>query len=180
MITLDLRGSGHAEPSLTCPEVHELNVGPFAAEIDQTTAEGRAMRLAAIERCRDRLVADGVNLSAYGADEAAQDLEDLRVALGIDQWNLVVGEYGSKLAQILARDHPEGIRSVVVNATPVPLQADWFGDLAANAAGGWAALVASCEADAGVRRRLRRPVRAVRGDGHRPHRQATPSRRRPP
>ena len=149
VITLDLRGSGLAEPALTCPEVTELNRGPFAAEIDETTPEGRSMRLDAIEQCHDRLVADGVDLSAYAADDAAQDLEDLRVALGVERWNIVAGEYGSKLAQILARDHPEGVRTVIVNSTPIPLQADWFSDLAANAAGGWAALVAACFADSG-------------------------------
>jgi pimeloyl-ACP methyl ester carboxylesterase len=126
-----------------------MNGGAFAAEIDETTAEGRAMRLDAIARCHDRLVADGIDLSAYGADDAAQDLDDLRVALGVEQWNLVVGEYGSKLAQILARDHPDSVRSVVVASTPIPLQADWFADLAGNAAGGWAAIVAACAADAG-------------------------------
>jgi len=158
VITLDLRGSGLAEPSLACPEVTELNVewaaadptiGPFIADVDETSPEGRRMRLDAIQRCHDRLINDGVNLSAFGADDAAQDLEDLRIALGLEQWNIVAGEYGSKLAQILARDHPEGVRSVLVNATPVPLQADWFADLAPNAARAWSALVAACEADAG-------------------------------
>jgi pimeloyl-ACP methyl ester carboxylesterase len=149
VITLDLRGTGLAEPALTCPEVTELNRGPFAEDVDETTPEGRSMRLDAIGRCRDRLVADGVDLSAYAADDAAEDLEDLRVALGVEQWNIVAGEYGSKLAQLLARDHPEGVRTVVVNSTPIPLQADWFSDLAANAAGGWAAVVAACTSDSG-------------------------------
>ena len=87
------------------------------------------MRLNTIRQCHDRLVDEGVDLSAFASADAAEDLEDLRVALGVDQWNLVVGEYGSMLAQIVVRDHPEGVRSVVVNSTPVPLQADWFGIL---------------------------------------------------
>lgn len=149
VITLDLRGTGGAEPSLACPEVTELNTGAFAADVDETSPEGRAMRLAAIGRCRDRLVAHGVDLSAYTSADAAQDIEDLRLALGIEQWNLVAGEYGSKLAQLLLRDHPDGVRSVVINATPVPLQADWFADLAPNAHRAWSALVAACDADAG-------------------------------
>jgi pimeloyl-ACP methyl ester carboxylesterase len=149
VITLDLRGTGYATPSLGCPELTELNGGAFAAEIDETTAEGRAMRLDAIAQCHDRLVADGVDLSAYGADDAAQDLDDLRVALGVEQWNLVVGDHGSKLAQILARDHSASVRSVVVASTPIPLQADFFAGLAGNAAGGWGAIVAACADDAG-------------------------------
>ena len=147
VITLDLRGSGLAEPSLACPEVTSLDTGVFAAEIDETSPQGRAMRLDAIKQCHDRLVAEGVNLSAYASEDAARDLEDLRVALGVKQWNLVAGEYGSKLAQILARDFHDSVRSVVVNSTPVPLQADWFADLAPNADRGWKALVAKCDAD---------------------------------
>jgi pimeloyl-ACP methyl ester carboxylesterase len=149
VITLDLRGSGLAEPTLACPEVTDLNTGAFAAEIDETSPEGRTMRLDTIRQCHDRLVDEGVDLSAFASADAAEDLEDLRLALGVERWNLVVGEYGSRLAQILARDHPEGVRSVVVNSTPVPLQADWFADLAPNAARGWSALIATCEADAG-------------------------------
>ncbi len=149
VITLDLRGSGLAEPSLACPEVTALNTGVFAAEIDETSPEGRAMRLDAIKQCHDRLAADGVNLSAYASEDAARDLEDLRVALGLKQWNIVAGEYGSKLAQILARDFPDSVRTVVVNSTPVPLQADWFADLAPNASRAWTALVDKCKADTG-------------------------------
>jgi pimeloyl-ACP methyl ester carboxylesterase len=144
-----LRGSGLAEPSLACPEVTSLDTGVFAAEIDETSPEGRAMRLDAIKQCHDRLVADGVDLSAYASEDAARDLEDLRVALGIKQWNIVGGEYGSKLAQILARDFHDSVRTVVVNSTPVPLQADWFADLAPNASRAWTALVDKCDADTG-------------------------------
>ena len=148
VITLDLRGTGGAEPVLDCPEVVDLNTGAFL-EVDETTAEGRAMRRDAVEQCHDRLVADGVDLSSYSADDAARDLDDLRVALGIEQWNIVAGEYGSKLAQILARDEPASVRSVIVNAGPIPLQADWFADLAGNAERGWLALAAACAADSG-------------------------------
>ena len=108
------------------------------------------MRLDAVQQCHDRLVADGVDLSSYAADDAARDLDDLRVALGVEQWNIVAGEYGSKLAQILARDHPDErpFRRRQLHARS-RLQADWFADLAANAARGWMALVAACAADAG-------------------------------
>jgi pimeloyl-ACP methyl ester carboxylesterase len=147
-ITLEMRGTGFSEPSLKCDEVSELNGQVFAADVDPTSDEGRVMRLDAVRACHDRLIADGVDLSAYASQDAAQDLEDLREALGISQWNLVVGEYASKLAQLLARDNPETLRSVVALAQPVPLQADWFADQAGNAWRGWSALVDGCTADA--------------------------------
>jgi pimeloyl-ACP methyl ester carboxylesterase len=148
VITLDVRGTGFSEPNLDCQEVDDLNKGAFAAEVDPTSDEGRGMRLEAVGSCRERLVADGVDLAAYASEDAAQDLEDLRQVLGVQQWNLVVGEYPSKLAQLLARDHPETIRSVIVHAQPLPLQADWFADQATNAWRGWSALVDGCAADA--------------------------------
>ncbi len=47
------------------------------------------------------------------------------MALGIDEWNA----YGSKLAQVVLRDHPEGIRSVVLDSvSPANLNIveDWW------------------------------------------------------
>ena len=149
VIVMDYRGTGDAEPLLDCPEVNDLNVGAFAADVDPTSTEGRSMRLDAVTACRARLTAAGIDLAAFASQDAAQDLDDLRSALGIDQWNMIVGEYGSKLAQILAHDHPATVRSVLVQAQAVPLQADWFGDAAANALRGWTAMVDACERDAG-------------------------------
>ena len=72
----------------------------------------------------------------------------------------------------------DGVRAVVVNSTPVPLQVDWFADLAPNAAQAWDAL-----ADALCRRRrlragLPRSRRASRSPGGRPHRRPPKRRRR--
>ncbi len=44
----------------------------------------------------------------------------LRVALGIDSWNVYGVSYGSKLALIVLRDHPQGIRSVVLDSVSPP------------------------------------------------------------
>ena len=169
VVTLNLRGTGLAEPVLTCPEVTDLNIGAFAADIDETTPEGRAMRSTRSSGATTDSSVEGVDLSAYAADDARHDLEDLRIALGVEQWNIVAGEYGSKLAQILARDFPDSVRAVVVNSTPVPLQVDWFADLAPNAAQAWdrsPARVPPTPAPRG----LPRSRRASRSPGGRPHR----------
>ena len=71
---------------------------------------------AAIKACRDRLAATGVDLAAYNSTENAADIADLRVALGIDSWNVYGVSYGSKLALIVLRNHPQGIRSVVLDS----------------------------------------------------------------
>ena len=87
--------------------MHDSVSVPFAAE--STTA----MDSAALQACRDRLAATGVDLAAYNSTENAADIADLRVALGIDTWNVYGVSYGSRLASTVLRDHPQGIRSVI-------------------------------------------------------------------
>lgn len=106
LILLDQRGTGYSLPSLNCPELEE-------------TGEG------ATQECHDRLVREGVNLQAYNSAENAADIADLRVALGYDEWNLFGISYGTRLALTVMRDHPEGIRSVVIDSVYPPEVQSW-------------------------------------------------------
>ena len=72
--------------------------------------------LAATEACHRDLAATGADLSAYNSTESAADFADLRKVLGFDVWNVYGTSYGSYVAQTLMRDHPEGIRSVVLDS----------------------------------------------------------------
>jgi pimeloyl-ACP methyl ester carboxylesterase len=118
VIFVDQRGTHRADPRLGCPEWEQFgydSVGlPFAAE---STV---AIETAAIKKCRDRLVATGFDLAAYNSAENAADIADLKRALGIDSWNVYGVSYGSKLALIVLRDHPQGIRSVVLDSVSPP------------------------------------------------------------
>ena len=100
----------------------------------------------ALMACRDRLVAEGRNLSAYTTRQNAADVEAIRVALGYDQVNLHGGSYGSLLAQAVMRDHPERIRSVVMNSV-VPLEKSLFIDTSTVATEGVMRLIDACAAD---------------------------------
>ena len=129
LIVLDQRGTGYSEPSLDCPEAEgqwfqdwEQNLS--IKEADQNYAK-------ALQTCRDRLVAEGVNLSAYTSAASAADVEDLRKALGYPQWNLYGISYGTKLALTVMRDYPEGVRSVILDSV-YPLQADLFASIPSN------------------------------------------------
>jgi pimeloyl-ACP methyl ester carboxylesterase len=118
VIFVDQRGTHRAEPRLGCPGWEQFlydSVGtPFAA--NSTTAGDSA----AIEECHDHWAARGVDLAAYNTTENAADIADLRVALGIDRWNVYGVSYGSKLALILLRNHPQGIRSVILDSVSPP------------------------------------------------------------
>ena len=75
---------------------------------------------AAARTCHDRLVAAGVDLSAYNTTENAADFADLRRVLGIQEWNVYGYSYGSNLALSLMRDHPDGIRTVTIDSVVPP------------------------------------------------------------
>ncbi len=118
LILFDQRGVGFSTPSLDCPEEREWAFSVL--DVEMTPEEERSSELRAIEECRDRLTAQGVDLAQYNSRENAADVADLRMALGLDEVNLLGISYGTRLAATVMRDHPEGIRSVVLDSTYSP------------------------------------------------------------
>lgn len=144
-IMFDQRGTGYSEPSLACPELIDLTLDTL--DDDLTVEEGQQLQLDALTACHDRLVAEGVDLTAYNSAESAADVADLRVALGYDEWNLYGISYGTRLAQTIVRDYPEGIRSVILDST-YPLAANLQTETAVNADRAFSVFFAGCAADA--------------------------------
>jgi pimeloyl-ACP methyl ester carboxylesterase len=108
------RGTMFSEPALTCVAEDD-----FARELLGLRFYSEATKrahLAATEACHRELAATGADLSAYNSTESAADFADLRKVLGFEAWNVYGNSYGSYLAQTLIRDHPEGIRSVVLDS----------------------------------------------------------------
>jgi pimeloyl-ACP methyl ester carboxylesterase len=81
--------------------------------------------------CAAGLRKAGVNLDAYSSAETASDLDDLRRVLGYRSWNIFGLSYGTRLALTVLRDHPEGIRSVILDST-LPPEVDFDEDASAN------------------------------------------------
>jgi pimeloyl-ACP methyl ester carboxylesterase len=145
VIFVDQRGTHRADPLLACPEWEQFLFDsvslPFAAE--STAVADAAM----LKQCQQRLVATGVDLAAYNSTENAADIADLRVALGIDRWNVYGVSYGSRLALIVLRDHPQGIRSVVLDSVSPPtvnIVEMWWSAPASS----FKAIFAACAAEA--------------------------------
>ncbi len=137
------RGTMLSEPALTCaaPDAfaRELLGMRFYSE-----ATERA-HLAATQACHRALMATGADLSAYNSTESAADFADLRQALGLDAWNVYATSYGSYLAQTLMRDHPEGIRAVVLDSvlpTTYNVAQNWQ-----NASDGFGNIFQACAAE---------------------------------
>jgi pimeloyl-ACP methyl ester carboxylesterase len=67
--------------------------------------------------CRDRLVAAGVDLAAYNTAEDADDIADLRRALGYERWLVYGISYGGRLAQQVLRGDEAGLAGVVLDSS---------------------------------------------------------------
>ena len=114
VILFDQRGTGKSDPSLDCPELHEATSTILGAA-DSFTAEGKLLN-DALFACRDRLRGTGVDLEQYNTIAVADDAADLRTAMGIKEWNLFGVSYGTTVALATMRQHPEGVRSVVIDS----------------------------------------------------------------
>ena len=102
IILIDQRGTGYSYPSLDCSDVDG------GGDDDMMRA------------CYDWLVGEGIDLSAYNSVTNAADIADLRRALGLEAVNLYGVSYGTRLALIVMRDHPDGIRGVVLDSVFPP------------------------------------------------------------
>lgn len=104
VIYVDHRGSTPwGKPDMSCQEFPE---GLEAANPKVDPAK--------VETCRKSLT-ERMDVNAYGAFEAAQDLKDLRQALGIERWNVYGVSYGTTIAQRLNYIDGEAIRAIVLD-----------------------------------------------------------------
>jgi pimeloyl-ACP methyl ester carboxylesterase len=134
LILLDQRGTGYSTPSLACPE---------AVEVVETSPDAD---LEALRACHDRLVGEGVDLTAHSTPEIAADVADLRLAMGFDEYNVLSVSYGTRVALRLLDLAPEGLRSVVLDSV-YPPDVVALESQAANAAAAISALLDACRAE---------------------------------
>lgn len=103
-------GAGGEEIDLTA----ELND-------DQLMQEARQAVGADTRRCVNEITAQGIDLRQYNSIASANDAVALMNALGYPTYNLFGISYGTRLALVIMRDHPEaGIRSVVLDSSFPP------------------------------------------------------------
>jgi pimeloyl-ACP methyl ester carboxylesterase len=144
-IMFNQRGTHYAEPFLACPGRTEFQWE--LAEQELALEERNQAEVEFLLDCQDDLLSQGINLSAYNSAENAADVNDLRVALGYEQINLYGISYGSRLALTVMRDHPQGIRSAILDGV-LPPQANLNQDIAMNAYRALNTVFEDCEADA--------------------------------
>jgi pimeloyl-ACP methyl ester carboxylesterase len=126
-LVVSQRGTMFSEPALTCAA--EDNFARELLGLRLYSEATKRAHLAATEACHRELAATGADLSAYNSTENAADFADLRKVLGLTAWNVYGLSYGSYLAQTIMRDHPEGIRSVVLDSvlpTTYTIPGNWW------------------------------------------------------
>lgn len=144
LILFDQRGTGLAQPALECPEREQAFLAALSAPapFDEELASFDA----AISACYQRLVDDGIDLDQYNSETDAADLADLRVALGIEEWNLWGVSYGTRLALTEMRSYPDGVRSVVLDSV-YPPSAGAVDDTVKSGERAFEALASGCGTD---------------------------------
>lgn len=115
---VDPRGVGLAEPVLVCKEYIPAFLGSLSRNL--TTEEEIVWNSKVNQRCAERLTEDGIELGTYNSLSIARDMELMRQFLGIDQWNLYGVSYGSRYALTMAREFPDTINAMVLDATVFP------------------------------------------------------------
>lgn len=116
VIAFDQRGTGFSKPNLTCIDRLSLplDVAPTreaAIKEMRENADGCAFYWRNVQR---------VDLGAYNTNESADDLEDLRKALGANQISLWSISYGTHLAFAAMRRHPTSIHRAILAGTEGP------------------------------------------------------------
>ncbi|WP_046759112.1 alpha/beta fold hydrolase [Kordia jejudonensis] len=143
-ILIEQRGTQYAKPHLDCPEwakaAHISNLPNFDDNQYDQLFE------AAASACKKRLEKDNIDLNQYTTNAIAADIADLKKALNIDTYNLLTISYSTKIAQVLLRDYPEDIRSVVMDS-PLPLEVNYDEESITNLMNSVQKLLSACKSD---------------------------------
>lgn len=114
VILLDQRGTGMSSPNLQCPQ---LEPPPDAWESHQKALDALT---GLVRACADHWHAMGVDVAAYNTNASADDLDDLRRALGVDKLSLLGHSYGTSLALAAVRRHGDHINRLVLASVQGP------------------------------------------------------------
>jgi pimeloyl-ACP methyl ester carboxylesterase len=115
VILLDQRGTGRSTPSLDCPADSSL-----PADVLLDVGHALAALLPPLEACAARLAAQGVDPADYTTAASADDLEDLRRALGAERIRILGFSYGTELAMVYGRRHGGAVDRLVLASVRPP------------------------------------------------------------
>lgn len=148
---MEQRGVGRSVPNLACPEVDRVNAVTVGAPTADPSA--RSTFVDAVATCYRRITSQGIDPGAYDIRAMAADGEDLRRALGIDEWGVISIGSASRIALEMVREYPEHIRELVLDSPEVP-QIDPFSEGIEGTRAALGQMAAACRADGACSRRF--------------------------
>ena len=127
VIVFDQRGAGESAALPICHETYILDDEFFSSGTRHADIAADYTDLVA--SCGKRLSSDAdIDLSQYNSGAHADDVAELVRALGVDRYNLYGNSYGTRLAQTIMRDHPDGVRSVILSGV-YPIEENLIGSV---------------------------------------------------
>ncbi|HTQ56963.1 MAG TPA: alpha/beta fold hydrolase [Bryobacteraceae bacterium] len=116
VILLDQRGVGLSSPNLD--DCHVAYAFPLDAL--ETAPKLERAYAGTVSACAQYWRGQGIDLTAYNTNESADDLEDLRIALGTGKISLLGTSYGTELGLVTIRRHPDSVERAVFQGTQAP------------------------------------------------------------
>lgn len=113
-IAFEQRGTHFAQPNLECEVEGNATQNAY---LEHRSVDDAGLSL--VRQCREKLIKEGIDLSAYNTDESATDIEDLRRLLHIDSLNLMGISYSGGLMMAVLQKYPQHIRSLILDS-PLP------------------------------------------------------------
>jgi pimeloyl-ACP methyl ester carboxylesterase len=129
LILMDTRGNSPVPgddlgiPESGCPELYDAALQIFA--VNEPIEEEYPILAAGWQECVDRLRADGWDLDQYNTANAVEDLDQLRRALGVEQWNLYGESYSTRYALHYLATYPDVVRAAVLDSATPPDTDGW-------------------------------------------------------
>lgn len=149
-IMYNQRGAKYAKPYLQCKGYAEFMAELVPQNLPREEADAREIEF--YLDCRDSLLERGIDLNMYNTAVNADDLNDLRIALGYDQVNIYGTSYGARLALEVLRAHSEHIRSAIIDSV-YPPNVHFYSDYWLNSWHTFEHIFEACKADADCRER---------------------------
>lgn len=116
IVQVGIRGSALSNPTLTCPEVTTSGL----ERLSMPTTQAESLLTEQLDRCHQRLVAEGIDISLFDQLDISDDLRDLAVALGENQLDVVTFEPDDAvIAMVTLGRHPGLIRTLTL-FNPLP------------------------------------------------------------
>jgi pimeloyl-ACP methyl ester carboxylesterase len=103
LVFVDQRGTGGSNP-LNCNFFDPKDLQSYLSDY---------FPLPDVRKCRQQLESKA-DLKLYTTEVASDDLEDVRRALGYEKINIVGVSYGTRMAQVFLKRHPDSARAIIL------------------------------------------------------------------